>query len=96
LPGFGARIAARIAGRIAGRKFPPETDKDFSIFRNIPIFAVPFVRKPFSDREISHGEVLEWLKRHAWKACRLLKGLPSSNLGLSAENRFIHWHEAIF
>ena len=30
------------------------------------------------------GEMLEWLKRHAWKACKLPKGFPSSNLGLSA------------
>ena len=30
------------------------------------------------------GEMLEWLKRHAWKACILLKGIRSSNLLLSA------------
>ena len=30
------------------------------------------------------GEMLEWLKRHAWKACGLPKGLASSNLALSA------------
>ena len=29
--------------------------------------------------------MLEWLKRHAWKACILQKGIPSSNLGLSAK-----------
>ena len=41
------------------------------------IFAVPILG--------SHiGEMLEWLKRHAWKACILQKGIPSSNLGLSA------------
>ena len=34
------------------------------------------------------GEMLEWLKRHAWKACGLPKGLASSNLALSAENGF--------
>ena len=28
--------------------------------------------------------MLEWLKRHAWKACILLKGIRSSNLLLSA------------
>ena len=32
----------------------------------------------------SEGEVLEWLKRHAWKACIPLKGITSSNLVLSA------------
>ena len=31
--------------------------------------------------------MLEWLKRHAWKACMLQKGIPSSNLGLSAEKQ---------
>ena len=30
------------------------------------------------------GKMLEWLKRHAWKACIPQKGIPSSNLGLSA------------
>ena len=29
--------------------------------------------------------MLEWLKRHAWKACGLQKGLASSNLALSAK-----------
>ena len=36
----------------------------------------------FSERTI--GEMLEWLKRHAWKACIRQKRIPSSNLGLSA------------
>ncbi len=36
------------------------------------IFAVPF------------GEMLEWLKRHAWKACVLQKGIKGSNPFLSA------------
>ena len=30
--------------------------------------------------------MLEWLKRHAWKACIRQKRIPSSNLGLSAQN----------
>ena len=30
------------------------------------------------------GEMLEWLKRHAWKACKLLKGFAGSNPALSA------------
>lgn len=30
------------------------------------------------------GEVLEWLKRHAWKACIPLKGIGGSNPPLSA------------
>ena len=31
------------------------------------------------------GEVLEWLKRHAWKACIRLKCIAGSNPALSAE-----------
>lgn len=31
------------------------------------------------------GEVLEWLKRYAWKAYIPLKGIESSNLFLSAK-----------
>ncbi len=31
------------------------------------------------------GEMLEWLKRHAWKACKPLKGFAGSNPALSAE-----------
>ena len=38
----------------------------------------------FLHREKSKGEMLEWLKRHAWKACIPLKGIPGSNPGLSA------------
>ena len=33
------------------------------------------------------GEVHEWLKWHAWKACVPLKGTPGSNPGLSAEKK---------
>ena len=29
--------------------------------------------------------MLEWLKRHAWKACKLQKGFGGSNPPLSAE-----------
>ena len=31
------------------------------------------------------GEMLEWLKRHAWKACIPLKGIGGSNPPLSAD-----------
>ena len=31
--------------------------------------------------------MLEWLKRHAWKACVPQKGIASSNLALSAKSR---------
>ncbi len=33
---------------------------------------------------VSLGEVLEWLKRHAWKACIPQKGIEGSNPSLSA------------
>ena len=32
----------------------------------------------------TEGEMLEWLKRHAWKACIPLKGIRGSNHRLSA------------
>ncbi len=32
-----------------------------------------------------NGAMLEWLKRHAWKACIRQKRIPSSNLGRSAK-----------
>ena len=41
-------------------------------------------RKPGHDIPASNGVMLEWLKRHAWKACIPQKGIPSSNLGRSA------------
>ena len=44
------------------------------------IFAVPF-----SGSYI--GEMLEWLKRHAWKACIRQKRIRSSNLRLSANQK---------
>ena len=34
--------------------------------------------------ENMQGEMLEWLKRHAWKACIRQKCITSSNLVLSA------------
>ena len=44
----------------------------------VPIFAVPFFGT-------YTGEMLEWLKRHAWKACVPQKGIARSNLALSAK-----------
>ncbi len=35
-------------------------------------------------RWLVFGEMLEWLKRHAWKACKPLKGFAGSNPALSA------------
>ena len=39
------------------------------------------------------GEMLEWLKRHAWKACVPQKGIRSSNLLLSANGKE-KWRQA--
>ena len=42
---------------------------------------------PFSLQIDKIGEMLEWLKRHAWKACGRQKRLASSNLALSAKSQ---------
>lgn len=34
--------------------------------------------------QFSFGEVAEWFKAHAWKACKLFKGFGGSNPPLSA------------
>ena len=36
-------------------------------------------------REVYFGEMAEWLKAHAWKACKPQKGFAGSNPALSAE-----------
>ena len=38
-----------------------------------------------SAQKYAQGEMLEWLKRHAWKACKLQKGFRGSNPRLSAK-----------
>ena len=38
-------------------------------------------------KKFSQGKVLEWLKRHAWKACNRRNRFVGSNPILSAENR---------
>jgi hypothetical protein len=47
----------------------------FAGFENLFYFCTP-----------KKGEVLEWLKRHAWKACIPQKGIRGSNPRLSATN----------
>ena len=42
-----------------------------------------------ADYEIIQGEMLEWLKRHAWKACKLQKGFRGSNPRLSAKGDYV-------
>ena len=42
------------------------------------------VEKGQSRAYFHKGEMLEWLKRHAWKACKLQKGFRGSNPRLSA------------
>ena len=49
--------------------------KSFVACKLLPTFA----------RFLSEGKMLEWLKRHAWKACKLQKGFRGSNPRLSAK-----------
>ncbi len=44
-----------------------------------------FERKALTLQRKIKGVMLEWLKRHAWKACIRQKRIPSSNLGHSAK-----------
>ena len=55
--------------------------KNFLILKRTRIFAPEF--KSRCSRQTS-GEVLEWLKRHAWKACIRQKRIGGSNPPLSA------------
>ena len=48
----------------------------------ISIFAGSFGVAP---KEKRRGEVLEWLKRHAWKVCKRQKRFAGSNPALSAK-----------
>ena len=41
--------------------------------------------------ENTEGEMLEWLKRHAWKACIRQKRIRGSNPRLSAERAGQKW-----
>ena len=59
---------------------------EYNIFRLI-IYAKHLVNsKTSSTFAPRKGEVLEWLKRHAWKACIPQKGIRGSNPSLSAIN----------
>ena len=51
-----------------------------SMCKNISYFALVLKKKAAA----CFGEMLEWLKRHAWKACKLLKGFAGSNPAFSA------------
>ncbi len=37
-----------------------------------------------------YGDLLEWLKRHAWKVCILLKGIEGSNPSVSANVKWLY------
>ena len=52
-------------------------------------FGFYYLRTLFRTRDTSEtgtGEMAEWFKAHAWKAC-LLKGIEGSNPSLSANRR---------
>jgi hypothetical protein len=40
---------------------------------------------PYRHVKALEGEMAEWLKAHAWKACTLQKGVEGSNPSLSAK-----------
>ena len=40
---------------------------------------------PMAKVSLPAGEMAEWLKAHAWKACILQKGIEGSNPSLSAK-----------
>ena len=48
------------------------------------IFAVGFAKAYGNPCSVTHGEMLEWLKRHAWKACKRRNRFGGSNPPLSA------------
>ncbi len=52
----------------------------------IPFFIITFARQ--LRKSINLGEVLEWLKRHAWKACNRQNRFAGSNPVLSARKGF--------
>ena|GEM_PF-1245544 len=64
---------------MSGKKYRFVHSND-SICGNISYFALVFKKKAVA----RFGEMLEWLKRHAWKACKLLKGFAGSNPAFSA------------
>ena len=41
------------------------------------------------------GEMLEWLKRHAWKACIRLKRIGGSNPPLSAKQKQVKQNKIV-
>ena len=49
-----------------------------------------------SDHIFTFGEVLEWLKRHAWKACKRQKRFGGSNPPLSASSPINKGNSQIF
>ena len=65
---------------------------EYNIFRLI-IYAKHLVNsKTSSTFAPRKGEVLEWLKRHAWKACIPQKGIRGSNPRLSARQKRIFYY----
>gem|GEM_PF-2636375 len=48
-------------------------------------FRAQKAERDFEIADESEGEMLEWLKRHAWKACIRQKRIGGSNPPLSAE-----------
>ena len=64
---------------------------DICFFQKKALILQPVSEHGFNaHRSFYKGKVLEWLKRHAWKACNRLKRFGGSNPPLSAEKgRFL-------
>ena len=61
----------------------PVNEKNKGKICKFRLLSVPL--HPLFDRK-AEGEMLEWLKRHAWKACIRQKRIGGSNPPLSAQN----------
>ena len=58
----------------------------YNFFAKICGFSLPCRQKLLTLYSEIKGAMLEWLKRHAWKACIRQKRIPGSNPGCSANN----------
>ncbi len=65
----------------------PEKGRTDVVFRRAEAIMRFMLRRNIRELDLPNakGEMLEWLKRHAWKACKLQKGFRGSNPRLSAK-----------
>ena len=67
--------------------------KTQGLFGTYPHFYLPLHR---FQNESTSGKVLEWLKRHAWKACNRQNWFAGSNPVLSANSTENHFDSLFF